>query len=69
VVGAVCPQLGNFRAGALGSLTTPAVSAVAGGLSVTAGAVLLRLVLPAFDRYETGSAAERASEPAADPVV
>ena len=31
VVGSACPQLGNFRAGVVGSLTTPAVSATLGG--------------------------------------
>jgi MFS family permease len=79
VVGACCPQLGNFRAGALGSLTTPAASAVTGGVSVIAGAAVLGLVLPAFTRYEAstvdgpqgteaGPAAERAAPPAADPT-
>jgi MFS family permease len=51
VVGACCPQLGNFRGGALGSLTSVDVSAVTGGLSVIAGAAVLRLALPAFAHY------------------
>jgi MFS family permease len=56
VVGAECPQLGNFRAGAVGSLTTPAVSAVSGGLAVVAGAVLIGLATPALTRYAAPAA-------------
>jgi hypothetical protein len=51
VVGAACPELGNFRAGAVASLTSPAVSAVTGGLACVAGAGVLALVMPAFVRY------------------
>ena len=56
VVGAACPQLGNFRAGAVGSLTTPAVSAVGGGLAVVLGAVVIRLAMPALNRYDNAGA-------------
>lgn len=52
VVGAGCPQLGNFRAGAVASLTSPAVSAVTGGLAVIVGAVVIGAALPAFTRYQ-----------------
>jgi MFS family permease len=51
VVGAACPQLGNFRAGAVASLTSPGVSAVSGGLATIAGAGLIALTMPAFFRY------------------
>jgi MFS family permease len=51
VVGAACPQLGNFRAGAVASLTSPGVSAVSGGLATIAGASLIALAMPAFVRY------------------
>ena len=51
VVGAGGGQLGNLEAGALGSLTTPVISAVAGGLVTVAGAVIIGLALPAFTRY------------------
>ena len=44
-------QLGNLEAGALGSLTSPAISALAGGLITVAGAVVIGLTLPAFARY------------------
>ncbi|GIG61662.1 MFS transporter [Longispora fulva] len=60
VVGVGCPQLGNFRAGAVGSLTTPAISAVGGGLATVLGAVLVGLAIPAFRRQQ----ADPASRPA-----
>jgi MFS family permease len=51
VVGAGGSQLGNLEAGALGSLTSPVVSAFAGGLGTVVGALVLGLALPAFARY------------------
>jgi hypothetical protein len=51
VVGAAAPQVGNFRAGVLGSLTTPGLSATIGGLSSLAGAAALALAVPALRRY------------------
>jgi MFS family permease len=54
VVGVSGGQLGNLEAGALGSLTTPVISALAGGLITVAGAVVIGLGLPAFARYQTG---------------
>jgi MFS family permease len=51
VVGAGGGQLGNLEAGALGTLTTPVVSALAGGLVTIAGAVAIALALPGFIRY------------------
>lgn len=51
VVGAGVPRLGNFEAGAVASLTSPAVSAVSGGLAAVAGAILIRLAFPAVARY------------------
>jgi MFS family permease len=51
VVGSGGAQLGNLEAGALGSLTSPAISAFAGGLATIAGAVVIGLALPAFTRY------------------
>ena len=44
-------QLGNLEAGALGSLTSPTISALAGGLITVAGAVVVGLALPTFARY------------------
>jgi MFS family permease len=51
VVGAGGGELGNVEAGALGSLTSPVISALAGGLATVAGAVVIGLALPAFARY------------------
>jgi MFS family permease len=51
VVGAGGGQLGNLEAGALGSLTSPTVSALAGGLVTIAGAVVIGLTMPVFNRY------------------
>jgi MFS family permease len=52
VVGAGGGQLGNLEAGALGSLTSPTVSALSGGLATIAGAIVIGLVLSAFTRYQ-----------------
>lgn len=51
VAGQGCPQLGNFRAGALASLTSPTISAVSGGRTTILGATLIGLTAPAFPRY------------------
>jgi MFS family permease len=51
VVGVGGGQAGNIEAGALGSLTSPTVSALSGGLVTVAGAVVIALALPAFARY------------------
>ena len=51
VIGAGGAQLGNLEAGALGSLTSPVISALSGGLATIAGAVVIGLALPAFTRY------------------
>jgi MFS family permease len=51
VVGAGGPQLGNLRAGALGSLTSPATSALVGGLAVIVGAGALAVALPSLRQY------------------
>ncbi|HEY1639629.1 MAG TPA: MFS transporter [Streptosporangiaceae bacterium] len=51
VVGAGGGQLGNLEAGALGSLTTPVISALAGGLVTIAAVVIIGVRLPAFSRF------------------
>jgi MFS family permease len=55
IVGAGFPQLGNFRAGAVATLTTPAISAATGGLATIIGAVLIGVTMPAFTRYRAGT--------------
>jgi MFS family permease len=63
VVGAGGAQLGNLEAGALGSLTSPVISALAGGLATVAGAVVIGLALPAFTRYRSDAASPRPRVP------
>ena len=53
VVGVSGGQLGNLEAGTLGSLTSPVISALSGGLITIAGAVVIGLTLPAFTRYRS----------------
>jgi MFS family permease len=51
VVGAGGPQLGSVEAGVVGSLTTPVISALSGGLLVVVGTAAIAFALPAFRRY------------------
>jgi MFS family permease len=51
VVGAGGGQLGSLESGLLASLTSPAVSALTGGLLTIAGAAAIGAALPAFRRY------------------
>jgi MFS family permease len=69
VVGAGGGQIGNLEAGALGSLTSPAVSALSGGLVTLAGVVVIGLALPAFARYHAQADEPReASQPTPAPA-
>ncbi len=63
VVGAGGSQLGGLESGVLGSLATPVISALAGGLVTVAGTLVIALALPAFARYRTD-----AGGPAAGPA-
>jgi len=51
LVGAGGSQLGSLEAGLVGSLTTPVISALSGGLATVAGAAAIGALLPAFRRY------------------
>jgi Transmembrane secretion effector len=51
VVGAGGGELGNLEAGAVGSLASPTIGALSGGLATIAGSAIIALVLPAFTRY------------------
>ena len=62
VVGAGGAQLGNLEAGALGSLTSPVISALVGGLLTIVAAATIGLALPAFRRYRHQPAAARRTE-------
>jgi hypothetical protein len=67
VVGAACPELGNFRAGTVASMTSPGISAVTGGLACVAGAGLIAALMPAFVRYQP-TAADVSLEPSPAPA-
>ena len=59
LVGAGGSELGSLEAGLVGSLTTPVISALSGGLLTIAGAAAIGAALPAFRRYQSpGPAAE-----------
>ena len=62
LVGAGGSQLGSLEAGLVGSLTTPVISALSGGLLTVLGAVVIGAALPGFRRYRP---AALAPEPAA----
>jgi hypothetical protein len=51
VVGYGGGQVGSLESGTVGSLLSPTVSAISGGLGTIAGAVIIGLALPAFTRY------------------
>jgi len=53
VVGAGGGQLGNLEAGAVAAVTSPVISAVAGGLATVAAVLVIGLALPAFTRYRS----------------
>ena len=60
VVGAGGGQLGNLEAGAVAAVTSPVISALAGGLATVAAALVIGLALPAFTRYRRDAASQRA---------
>ncbi len=45
------PQLGDFRAGVVGSMFSPGTGIIIGGLSAAIGATLVSLMMPAFRHY------------------
>ena len=53
IIGTGGAPLGNVESGTVASLTTPAISAVSGGLGCLAIAALIGLLFPAFARYES----------------
>lgn len=54
-VGAGVPQLGNFRAGAVASLTSATTGVVSGGITTVAGAALVGLLIPSLATLHRGS--------------
>jgi MFS family permease len=65
VVGMGGESLGRLESGALGSLTSPVVSALAGGLATVVLAVVIGLALPGFSRYRAGGTPVLATSDAA----
>jgi MFS family permease len=53
VVGAGAPELGNFRAGVLGSLYGAGAAAAIGGVSSLVGTAVISLAIPALARFRT----------------
>jgi MFS family permease len=56
LVGTGGSQLGSLEAGLVGSLTTPVISALSGGLATVVGAAAIGALLPAFRRYRAPAA-------------
>jgi MFS family permease len=52
LVGAGGGELGSLEAGLVGSLTTPVISALSGGLLTIFGALVIGAALPGFRRYQ-----------------
>jgi hypothetical protein len=50
-VGAGVPQLGNFRAGAVASLTSATTGVVSGGITTIAGAALVGMLIPSLTTF------------------
>jgi MFS family permease len=64
LVGAGGGELGSLEAGLVGSLTTPVISALSGGLITIAGALVIGAALPGFRRYR--ATPPQPAEPAKD---
>jgi MFS family permease len=65
VVGAGGDSLGGLESGALGSLTTPVISALSGGLATVVFAAVIGLALPQFTAYRMSTPAGPGDAPAA----
>jgi MFS family permease len=65
VVGMGGESLGRLESGALGSLTSPVISALAGGLVTVGLAAVIGLALPGFARYRAGATPDHATAAAA----
>jgi len=50
-VGAGVPQLGNFRAGVIGTLTSSTTAVISGGMAAVCGTALVSALIPALVRY------------------
>ena len=59
LVGAGGSELGSLEAGIVGSLTTPVISALSGGLLTIVGAVAIGVAMPSFRGYRSPALARR----------
>lgn len=64
VVGAGGSQLGNVCSGALGSLTSPVISAFTGGVLTVVAVGAIGVALPSFCRYRHQPGQRRVTDPA-----
>jgi hypothetical protein len=60
VVGGGAPQVGNFEAGVVASLTSPGFSAFSGGIATVLGAAVIRFAVPAFAKYDSSKEPDKA---------
>lgn len=68
VIGAGGGEIGNLEAGAVGSLASPTIGAVSGGLVAIAGTIAIGLALPSFAAYRQRPAAD-GDRPPGEPAV
>jgi MFS family permease len=66
LVGAGGGELGSLEAGLVGSLTTPVISALSGGLLTIAGVLVIGAALPGFRRYRAATPDPEPTELAGD---
>jgi len=69
LVGAGGGELGSLEAGLVGSLTTPVISALSGGLITVAGAIVIGAALPGFRRYRVPERVSAGPEAAPKPEL
>jgi MFS family permease len=69
LVGAGGGELGSLEAGVVGSLTTPAISALSGGLLTVFGVLAIAAALPGFRRYRSPARPAAPAQPAAQPAT
>jgi len=62
VIGVGGDSLGRLESGALGSLTSPVISALSGGIATVVLSVLIGLALPKFAAYRAGASADSVAQ-------
>jgi len=67
LVGAGGSELGSLESGLVGAWTTPAISALSGGLLTIAGALVIGVALPGFRRYRAATTEPELATAAAAP--